>query len=508
MRVARPNNRVLLVAILAIAGLFRFCALSTIPTGLYRDEGMDGCDALAALETHHFDVFYPLDHGREGLYVNLAALCIAWFGNHAWVLRLPAAVFGFLTVPGVYLFASELFSIPVGLLAAFFTATSDWHINFSRIAFRAIAGPFFLVWGLYFLLLAFRKEREQKHFLALVSLSGLIYGLGFYTYIAYRATLLLIGLMMIYYLFVSPRKDKLSTFSTTVAVFLATTLLVITPLALYFVRHPGTFSGRMARVSAFNTTQPLKSVGINIVRTALMFYTRGDRNWRSNYSHRPEVYCPVAAFMTLGLLLSIATAFSGKQGVRRWPHLIVLSWLLIGALPAFASDPDAVPHALRTLLMIPPVFMLAALGAWTLYSRLLHVAPARILSIASILILLALTCEAGHTYFVRWARNPEVPAYFDVEQEDLARDINTRSRDVPKVVALPYLNRGHLPLRVASVMYLTKTYTPREQAEANIQYVTPDTFDRSIPNDLQDLTFCEQVETLMPKAIVFCPDFR
>src|SRR3984957_14615639 len=502
------RKRVLLVVIFAIAAFFRLYALPTTPPGLYRDEGMDGCDALAALETQHFDVFYPLDHGREGLYVNLAALCIACFGNRAWVLRLPAAIFGLLTIPGVYLLASELFSVPVGLLAAFFTATSAWHINFSRIAFRAIAGPFFFVWCLYILLVAFRKERAQKHFLNLVALAGGIYGLGFYSYIAYCAIILLIALGMLYYLFLSRSEDTHRNFSRNVAIFFIAAILVVTPLALYFARHPGTFSGRMAKVSIFNTSQPLKSAGINVVRTALMFYTRGDRNSRSNYSGRPEDYWPVAAFMTLGIFLVIVRGFSREEGMRRWPYVIILTWLLVGALPVFASDPDAVPHALRTILMVPSVFILAAVGAWTAYSRLRHIVPSRALPVAATIVLLALTCEAGYTYFVRWARDPEVPPYFDVEQSHLAREINAYSRDLPKVVALPYLHRKHLPLRVASVMYLTKTYTPSEQAEAHIQYLTPDTFDLAIPVDLRGLQFCEQVVALMPKARVFCTNFR
>lgn len=508
MNVSSQRKRFLLVVIFAIAAFFRFYALPSTPPGLYRDEGMDGCDALAALETHHFDVFYPLDHGREGLYVNLAALCIACFGNHTWVLRLPAAIFGFLTVSGLYVLASELFSVPVGLLAAFFAATSAWHINFSRIAFRAIAGPFFLVWCLYLLLLAARKQHEQKHFLSLVALAGVTYGLGFYTYIAYRATFLLIGVAMLYYFLLSRSKKMQRNFLRTVVTFLVAALLVITPLALYFVRHPGTFSGRMAKVSIFNTPHPLKSVAVNVVRTALMFYTRGDRNWRSNYSGRPEVYWPVAAFMTLGLFLAIARSCSREEGSRRWSYLVVLTWLLVGALPVVASDPDAVPHALRTILMVPPVFMLAAVGAWTVYSRLRLVVPNPALPVAATAVLLALTFEPAYTYFVRWARDPAVPPYFDVEQADLARGINTYSRDLPKVVALPYLNRKHLPLRVASLMYLTKTYTPREQAEAHIQYVTPDTFEIPIPDDLRALPFCEQVVTLTPNATVFCVDFQ
>ena len=181
------NRHWLLAAILALAALLRLFQLTAFPPGLYPDEAMDGNDAQEALETHSFRVFYPEDNGREGLYVNVAALSIAVFGNQAWALRLPAAIFGILTVWGLYLLGAEFISVPAGLLAAFFLATSFWHLVFSRIAFRAIAAPLFLVWSLYLLLVAFRRAH-----IGWMILAGAVYGLGFYTYLAYRVTPLVV----------------------------------------------------------------------------------------------------------------------------------------------------------------------------------------------------------------------------------------------------------------------------------------------------------------------------
>jgi len=52
----------------------------------------------------------------------------------------------------------------IGLLSAFFLATSFWHINFSRIGFRAIMAPFFLIWAVYFLIKSFNKSLSLKHY--------------------------------------------------------------------------------------------------------------------------------------------------------------------------------------------------------------------------------------------------------------------------------------------------------------------------------------------------------
>jgi dolichyl-phosphate-mannose--protein O-mannosyl transferase len=149
---------------------------------------MNGNDALENLETGRMDVFYPQNGGREGLYINIdiETALIYLFGPEPWLLRLPAAVFGILTVWDAYRPAAELFSVPIGLLACFFMATSFWHVLFSRLGLRAIAAPCFAVWTLYFLLDAMRRARDGKPAAARIVLAGFLCGLGFYTYIAYR----------------------------------------------------------------------------------------------------------------------------------------------------------------------------------------------------------------------------------------------------------------------------------------------------------------------------------
>ncbi|MGA2435807.1 MAG: glycosyltransferase family 39 protein [Bryobacteraceae bacterium] len=497
--------RVLLIVILAIAAFLRFYALPSMPPGLFCDEGMDGSDALAAIETHHFDVFYPEDNGREGLYVNLAAVCVDVLGNKAWVLRLPAALFGLFTVLGVYLLVTELISVPTGLLAAFFIATSFWHINFSRIAFRAIAAPFFLAWALYLMLVAFRRLRERRPYIGWMALAGFVYSLGFYTYIAYRATPVVIGLVLLHRFNLARKENWLDGFWKAAAVLTIATVLVAAPLAVYFVQHTGAFTGRAAQVSVFEAPHPVQEIGINFWKTVMMLYTRGDSNWRHNYGDRPEVYWPVAAFMTLGFLIAIGRLISGGKDEGQLPYLVALSWLFVGAMPAFLSD-EGVPHALRAILMVPAVFLLAAIGARSLYAGLARIVHNGILPAAATVVLLALTYEAGYTYFVRWAENPIVPAFFDIGGADLAKEINAYPRNLPKVVAVTAqgISFHRLPMPVASVMYLTKTYTDREQAAAHIRYYTPDTFERPIPPELQGRDFCEVVTAMTPGVKVFC----
>src|SRR3989344_4731560 len=156
------STKMWLLVIMLFAVFFRFWDITNIPPGLYPDEAMNGSNTLEAIETGDYKVFYPENNGREGLFVNLQSLSVRAFGAEPWALRLPSTIFGILTVLGLYLLGRELFSARVGLLGAFLLATSFWHINFSRIGFRAIMAPFFITWALYFLLKSFNQARSKS----------------------------------------------------------------------------------------------------------------------------------------------------------------------------------------------------------------------------------------------------------------------------------------------------------------------------------------------------------
>ena len=188
----KPSSRSVIIlslfAILAIASFFRLYKLGSVPTGLYPDIAMNGINALQSLQTCNYRAFYPDNNGREGMIMWLDTASMNIFGISDIALKIPTAIFGILTVLGIYLLASELFDSTaagaafgkpgkgtcIGLLAAFSVATSFWHVNFSRLGFRVALMPFFLVFTFYFLARAFRYGKYLWAILA-----GIFFGLGF-----------------------------------------------------------------------------------------------------------------------------------------------------------------------------------------------------------------------------------------------------------------------------------------------------------------------------------------
>lgn len=469
--------------ILIIAGTLRLANIKNAPPGLYPDEAMNGNNALEALETGEFKVFYPENNGREGLFINILAGSVALFGNEPWALRIPSAIFGILTVIGIYFLARELFKNErVALLAAFLTATSFWHIVFSRIAFRAIMAPFFLVWATYFALLALRKSKNTPaaRYLTIAAVGGLFLGAGLHSYIAYR-------IMPLIFLALIPFHWKEKKFYAVAAVFALFALVAFLPLGIYFLNNPQDFFGRTTQISVFDADSPLKEIALNTIKTIGMFFVAGDYNWRHNFAGRPELYWPVSVLFAIGAAYTLITLFrkqSWKPGGQAEPLLLLSLWFGFAMAPVVISN-EGIPHALRAILMIPPVFIFAAVGGVKLYHFLSEQIKSRaLLKFGAFLLFTLLTFEAYHTYFIKWATNSETKGAFTEKYVAIGKEINDLPRETPKIVVVKAggVDVRGIPMPAQTTMFITGSFTERGRKAKNISYVSPQQFESlSIP---------------------------
>jgi 4-amino-4-deoxy-L-arabinose transferase-like glycosyltransferase len=407
---------------------------------------------------------------------------------------------GILTVLGIFFLGRELFDERAGLLASFITATSFWHIMFSRIGFRAITAPFFLTFALVFLLIAVRRAREKEDVwlpTLFAALGGLSFGLGFYSYISYRTAPLL--LLPFIYFFKNSRG-----FWRVLSVFLAVTFVTALPIGIYYLGHPGDFLGRTSQVSIFSGDHPFIGLTINTVKVIGMFFVWGDMNWRQNYAGMPQLFWPVALLFLVGFLLAvrkiIVRAALMNNPMLRFSSLLLLLWILIMALPVIVSN-EGIPHALRGIIMIPPVMLLASLGGMVLYDKFKdhYSRTLRIVIVSFFLALLPL--QAYNMYFLRWAKNPNVPPSFAADVTALAYTIRDASRAKPIYIVADgggidaniynfkdgNISKVGFPLSSQVVMFITDTFTPEKQREKQIYYLTPDR-EKEIPQGAVEFT--------------------
>ncbi len=468
----------LAIIIFLIAIFFRFWMLESVPPGLYPDEAMNGSNALYALKTGQYHAFYPENNGREGLFMNIIAASLWSFGNEPWAIRLISAIFGSLTVLGLFYFGREFFrgyerekekrmwglaaNEIIALSASFFLAVSFWHINFSRIGFRAIMAPLFLVWSLYFLWLVFRPDLSENKKILSVSFSGIIFGLGAHSYIAYRIAPVL--LLIPFFIIV---KNKIGYKYIFIFLFLA--LAAFAPLGIYYLQNPSDFLGRTSQVSVFSEPSPLKSFLTNSVKTAGSFWILGDLNPRHNFPARPLLWWPVGILFALGLIFTLT-----KNRKRLCVKFLWL-WIFIFALPAVLSS-EGSPHALRSILMLPAVMYIGAIGFW----EILRLLDKRFV-ILLFVFLAAHTAITYSDYFWRWANLPATRAAFDSDYVDIGRWLNRQPPDIKKYVLInadgvlvssPDNPKSRMiPMPSQTIMFLTGTWPEEERAKKNIYYV-------------------------------------
>jgi 4-amino-4-deoxy-L-arabinose transferase-like glycosyltransferase len=460
----RKLHQALLLLVLILAGFLRFYRLNDAPPGLHEDEATDGNDAWEAWRSGHFRVFYPENHGREGLSINLQAVVLGVTGSHSpGALRWAGALLGTLTVLGVYALAREVIGEEVGLLAAFLLAISFWHINISRFGTRPVAAPCFLVWSLVLLWLAVRRlQRGVRDGWVVAIACGVVYGLGFYTYTPYRLTPLLLLAV-----FVVLKRDYGSrSMKNIAAIVVWTASVVIVPLLLFSWRHPAEFFQRFNMLAGWHTANPVGELIGNTMRTAAMFFWAGDTNPLHNIPGRALLFWPVGLLFVFGLGVTIRR--------QRW----LLVWIIIGLLPAIIAN-EGIPHAWRSILAAPAVFIVAAQGGMWLWERVRRSISLTILQPAALVVGGLLVVEAYRSYFVVWANDPQVVERSDRDLLEIATRLNSLPHDPPKYVVLtpdtlpdvPTI--GGLPLAAQTIMYLTDTATTDRQREKNLYYLLP-----------------------------------
>jgi len=432
---------IFLFIILMVAGFFRIWQLDQIPPWLFPDVAMNGNDSWQTLQTNNFKFFYPENNGREGLMMWLIAFSFSIFGVSVWSIKIVAAIFGTLTVLGLYLLTKELLNNNqnnrvIALLASFFLAISFWHVNFSRLGFRAILLPFVLVFSFYFLFKGFRINKLLNFILA-----GLFFGLGFYTYTSFRMAVLILPFVFVPSWFIYKEKVGGKNFSVYTAAFFLTVFFIALPIGIYFLYHPQDFIGRATPISIFAKENPLKEFARSLILHLAMFNIYGDPNFRHNLSGRPMLLLPIGLLFLLGLFYSI---YNVIKNIKNWKKNIstvsvfvfLISWWFVMLLPGILTY-EGLPHALRTIGVVPPVFIFSSLAGYKIYEFLnKKIKNQKTLIFICIFSLIILAFIEYNKYFNIWANNKKIDEAFGKKYAQIGYFLNSLSDDTKKYVII------------------------------------------------------------------------
>jgi hypothetical protein len=234
-----------------------------------------------------------------------------------------------------------------------------------------------------------------------------------------------------------------------------------------------------------------------------MFNWQGDFNWRHNLSGAPQLWWPVGILFVLGMILALVLVFSKKTwepgatgreknvldspvadrgSTFRFPILFLFAWLVLGALPEVLSN-DGIPHALRSLLMVIPAVVFAAMGGIWIYEKIFaHWHPNVRIALLAVCIAAAIGATYA-TYFKTWAQNSNVPGSFNADYVAIGNAINRLPPDVQKyvIVYAGGVTDYGIPMPAMPVMYVTRSFVPdaaKQKFINHIHYLLPSEIDQ------------------------------
>ena len=403
-----------LLCVIILATGLRLFNLSTNPPELNWDEISMGYTAYSLSETGRDEwgepwpiLFRSYGEWKSPVYIYLLIPFIKIIGLNAWGVRLPAALFGVLTVYLTYALGTRLYSRRVGLFAALLLAVSPWHLMLSRPAFEAGVALALILSGL--LLFIKSTEKNTFNFYLYTCTSALLFGLSVHTYHSAKIVvpLLLLYLAWVYRKVFTP---KMLIYPTLILAFFAYPIAkdVVTGKTQARYNQVGitTDAELTERFFRYRNTAPFGDLGNKLVFNKYTFIlTKGFSNWTSYLSphfllgsssiraqhsipFRGVLYFVEFALFVYGLFLLKKSA----HPLRYLPIYLVL----VGFIPpALTKD---IYHVLRSILTLPWWQVVSAVALVDLISKKYkYLKPIYLLLTVEVIIFL-------HSYFVWYPR--------------------------------------------------------------------------------------------------------
>jgi hypothetical protein len=351
---------ILVLAVFALAGFFRFYLLDQVPPEMFSDHAEKLIDVSNVLRGDHA-IFFPRNTGREAFQMYLTASMANIFGTGISFLslKLGTCLAGIFSLPFIYLLGKEIKNKEVGLWAMFFAGIAYWPNVISRVALRFALYPAFVAPVLYFLIRGIKRKRWNDFLFA-----GLFLGIGLHGYSPFRVVpLVVILVLLVYWIHDKSKENRRMAVFALVLVGLIS-LLVFLPLGRYALNNYDEFAYRM-QTRMTDVEAPIQGsyFGVfltNLWKSLFMFQWDNGQIWVHSITGRPALEMISGALFTLGVVL-IAIRYLKN---RHWMDLSLLLMIPILILPSVLSIafPAENPSLNRSGGAIIPVFIIIAFG--------------------------------------------------------------------------------------------------------------------------------------------------
>ncbi len=365
----RRAEYLLLVGILALALHLRLDRLDYYPppnSVSWNDEAQIGKDA-------HLVLTYGARPWAFPLLVYPTALSFSILGENTYALRLVPDLWGFLTVVFFYLLAREMFSAFAAFAATFLFAFSRWHLAITRMDLDAVPSTFLSVVMMMLVMRGLRTKGAANFLWA-----GLLLGVGFYGYAAFKILPVFVVLLLVMrrlqsasaYARLMDVRIQLTAFvqrlfhvDTRIAfglfVMSLSAIIALTPYIAFARREP-----QIALTERFSTVLPFlfgssaqvaqshSDAVLRNLQTVLLFFNYRGEMW-------PAVNIPYAPMLDAitGALFVLAFGYCALTFWRR-DHLLLLAWFAVTVIGGGVLVDMLRSH--RFSLVLPVVFLIIA----------------------------------------------------------------------------------------------------------------------------------------------------
>ena len=202
---------VIIIILILLSGFLYLFRLDSVPQGLNVDEAGIFYDAMSLSKygvdryLYSFPVYLiNFGGGQNALYTYLVTILFKIFDNNLFVLRLPAAIIGIISVVCTFKILKNSKNSLVGLIGAFLMLIMPFFIMKSRWGLESYLFLPFLLFSIYIFLKAIKTEKKSYFVF-----SGILFGLTLYTYaISYMVLPLFLGISCLYLLFTKRLKFR------------------------------------------------------------------------------------------------------------------------------------------------------------------------------------------------------------------------------------------------------------------------------------------------------------
>ena len=381
--------------ILLFFSLFLYIYKNTLfPPSLFSDEVDANYQAFVFNNrgTDYFGNKFPIHfHSfvdwRTSLYIYSIAFVQKFVGHTDLAARLPASIFGTLSVFVFFLILKNLYKNPIwALIGSLLFSITPWLFHFSRIGFEATGMLLFLLLGFYFWIKFINHKKDKFLFLSAFS-----FLLTIYFYSTAKLFLIFIGIAILILWFKTILKLSLKT-------------KIILALIVFLISFPfliDTLNGRAGyRFSYINIfSDPTISKTVDFLRyedsvvisgeqvglkptfvskifhnkfslwserfvknyysafSTDFLFLKGDGNLRQSIQTVGNLLFPDLILVVIG----ISSIFIKKSANHKF-YLFFLISLICAPIPFALTRDSSFPHSTRLILMLPFLSLFSLLG--------------------------------------------------------------------------------------------------------------------------------------------------